>query len=451
MADRLAVKSFREILSLVETEIGSRTYEIWFREVLLKNLYRGTLTIGVPNLFFRDFIDERYGRMIGRAANRVLGTAIKVEVKVDPELYRKHRENISAEEVMDVLDATPAVDKDADLDSFFVVPENEFAWRAIRHAVQRQEPTFNPIFLAAPSGLGKTHLVRCFRTQAQLDGEDAPKVLVTDALQFTSHFTMALKMKTVDQFRSFYDGFGVIVVDEVHRFRGKKATQVEFVARLKEWLESGKQVAMASRHRPQEIENVSQPFQSQLHAGLVVEIRPYSHSSLVKIMSQGLGPDRKPLREDVLKALVADCHGSLGLLKRCILRIHAYAALLREPVTPEFIAKHRGDLFGASRGSEYESIIKASAEHFGVTRSALLSKRKVKSLRLPRGVVVCVLRDQHQLTFKEIGRILGDRSHTSIHLIYNRYRGEIQSDAALCDLMTRLANRRTGSSPFGDS
>jgi chromosomal replication initiation ATPase DnaA len=85
-------------------------------------------------------------------------------------------------------------------------------------------------------------------------------------------------------------------------------------------------------------------------------------------------------------------------------------------------------------------------DRFKVDRDALLSKRKTKSLSRPRGVVVVMLREIGGLTFKTIGHLLGERSHTSVYLMHQKFAPLIARDPELTRFI-RDVGRRLSSAP----
>ena len=60
---------------------------------------------------------------------------------------------------------------------------------------------------------------------------------------------------------------------------------------------------------------------------------------------------------------------------------------------------------------------------------------------LPRALVVFVLREQAHLTYKEIGRLLGDRSHTSDYLMYKKYEEDIRQEPDLIAVIKESGRR----------
>ena len=82
MLDTVQTKTFDDILDHVSQEVGERVFETWFKRARLLALYRGTLRVGVPSRFHRDWILETYGEVLRAAALEVVGVEIVVNQEV---------------------------------------------------------------------------------------------------------------------------------------------------------------------------------------------------------------------------------------------------------------------------------------------------------------------------------------------------------------------------------
>ena len=224
--------------------------------------------------------------------------------------------------------------------------------------------------------------------------------------------------------------------------KGRRATQREFLTLLTRVSSGGQQVVLAGRHHPKDIYSFDSTLVSRFLAGMFVQIHRYSDETLRLVLQKtGLGQDSRPVHPGVVEQLAPLAKGSVRDLQYLLMKVQAYAALRDERLDPEFAARHLHDLRPQARcGTEHlESVVDAVAEALGVSAEALRSKRKIRALILPRAVAVCLLKDTASLTYKEIGRLLGDRSHTSVCLMYQKYEAKIYGDADLQALMTRIS------------
>lgn len=449
MLDAVAQRSFDEILARVEDEIGSTTFGFWFRGCVFSGLDRGTLRIGVRTLLICEWIQRNYLKTLSRLAEEVFGIPVTISIEVDERLARQHRDEIARVDAE--FAATPERKAKSrnetlrgDLFDFVVTSENEFAYRIVAQAAQGGNPGHNPLVIVGAAGCGKTHLMGAFRRPAKA-GPSQPRALFTSAGELTAHFTMAVKTKKVAAFRAYYDDYGVVVIDDVHELSGKKATQAELVALIKGWQESGPRVVVASRHHPRAVSDLAPALRSLLLGGMVVQMNPYSKRSLARITGNAVGPDRKAVASEVVAAMAEGCHGSVAELQARLVRVCGYASLRDEKPDLDFVRRHFGELAAPREGADgRELVLDRVCSYFDLRREDLLSKRKTRSLLLPRGLVACVLRDRLKLTLKEIGAILGGRSHTSIHLLIRRYGPQIAEQAEYLRLREELETLADG-------
>jgi len=88
---------------------------------------------------------------------------------------------------------------------------------------------FNPIYLWGPSGSGKTHLLSALYHALKKQGLN---VLYANADTFTEHVVSAIRGGEMQDFRKAYRHVEVLLIDNVHLFARKNATQEEFFSHL---------------------------------------------------------------------------------------------------------------------------------------------------------------------------------------------------------------------------
>jgi chromosomal replication initiator protein len=141
--------------------------------------------------------------------------------------------------------------------------------------------------------------------------------------------------------------------------------------------------------------------------------------------------------------IAARVPGNVKQLERSVRRVYAYAALTGDAVTEDFIDANLSDIVGGGDPVErrLEVVFSSIEERFGIRREDLVSKRKTRSLSAPRGVAILLLRNDLSLTFKEVGRLMGERSHTSVYLIYKKFEGQAAKDPSIQAFLKDVGRR----------
>jgi chromosomal replication initiator protein len=439
MIELLVERTWDRVRDDLVAEIGEKTYEVWFSRARVMSLRRGVLLIGVPNDFIRTWIAERYGSLLSRLASDVLGASVRVELVVDPELLAALKSQAAEEEAEETGD--PGEVKS--LESFVVTPGSELAMRALMHVAGRRKPDLNPLVVHGPEGCGKSHLAGGLALACR-----PLKSYRVSGAEFARRFSWHLKTRKLDELRERVLSSSVLIVEDLHELASKDATQRELSGVIQAFTGKGGQVVIFSRVHPHDVPELAPGLQSILMSGMLVGIEPPAEDEKIAILERVLAFARRRVPRPVIELIARKVGGSVKRLDREIRKIYAFAALTGDPVTEEWLDRHGPELAGPTDPDlkRFESILAAVIDRFKVDRDALLSKRKTKSLSRPRGLVVVMLRDIAGLTFKSIGRLLGERSHTSVYLMHQRFAPVVAADAELAKFV-RDVGRRMSSVP----
>ncbi len=148
---------------------------------------------------------------------------------------------------------------------------------------RRSDPVmFNPLFIHAGVGLGKTHLLQAIALKTNASGERTALYLTAERFMFG--FASALRSQTALAFKDALRGIEVLVIDDLQFLQGKNS-QAEFSHTLNSLLDGGRQVVVAADRPPTELESLDERMRSRLAGGLAVEIGALDEELRLEILS----------------------------------------------------------------------------------------------------------------------------------------------------------------------
>ncbi len=280
------------VKSRLRSNVGEDVYTSWFARMDLEGVQEESVRLSVPTRFLKSWIQAHYAERVlscwQAEAPEVHRIDLTVRSAVRPVVQQKETpapvetRRAPAPELRSTATAPVSANHDAlggsPLDprltfaSFVVGRSNTLAHAAARQVAEgrRGDPVmFNPLYIHAGVGLGKTHLLQAV-TWAGNSGNER-KVLYLTAEKFMYGFVAALKTQTALAFKEALRGIDVLVIDDLQFLQGK-STQAEFCHTLNALIDAGRQVVIAADRPPSDLESLDDRVRSRLAGGLVVEM-----------------------------------------------------------------------------------------------------------------------------------------------------------------------------------
>jgi chromosomal replication initiator protein len=449
----------------LRTEVGDDVYSSWFARMDLEAIEQGTVRLSVPTRFLKSWIQSHYAErvlacwqaqenqvsrieLIVRSAVLRSAVAIKprVEVPVAVSDVRytngagQHRAPLAGDaNVHEALGGSP-LDPRLTFDTFVVGRSNTLAHAAAKQvalAKRGDAVMFNPLYIHAGVGLGKTHLLQAITWAGNAAGER--KVLYLTAEKFMYGFVSALRTQTALAFKEALRGIGVLVIDDLQFLQGK-STQAEFCHTLNALIDAGRQVVIASDRPPSDLESLDDRVRSRLAGGLVVEMGGLGEELRLEILKARVSAARAhhpsfdvplPVLSYIAKTVTHNGRDLEGALNRLL----AHSKLTGQSVTLEMAEREVRDLIRPQdpKRVKIEDIQRVVARQYNVSRSDLLSSRRTANVVRPRQVAMYLAKTLTLRSLPEIGRRFGGRDHTTVLHAVRKIEGLVGNDVALAE------------------
>ncbi|HEX9905746.1 MAG TPA: chromosomal replication initiator protein DnaA [Propylenella sp.] len=443
----------------LRAELGEDVFTSWFARVEADGVTAGVVRLSVPTVFLKGWIKSHYGdRLLAlwkqedesiRRVDVFRRTALRLVPEEPAGAPRNKPAPAPAIEPSGDRFAGSPLDPRLAFATFCEGRSNDVACRAARAVAGAPEgsaPAYNPLYIHAGVGLGKTHLLQAIAHEVRhLDPDRRALYLTVE--RFTIQFVSALRDRSSLDFKERLRSIDVMLIDDMQFLTGR-AVQQEFCHMLNALLDSGKQVVVAADRPPAELDGVDERVRSRLKGGVVVGIAAPDHAMRRRILECRFqaARERNPslsLPDSVLDyvAQVVSTNGRDldGALNRLVCR----AEYSEGPLTLDIAEMAIVDLIGARepRRIKIEDIQKVVATHFNVSKQDMLSARRTRAIVRPRQIAMYLAKTMTPRSFPEIGKRFGGRDHTTVLHAVRKVEELAAADAALAqeiELLKRM-------------
>ena len=157
---------------------------------------------------------------------------------------------------------------------------------------------------------------------------------------------------------------------------------------------------------------------SRLAGGLVVDLQPPSRETRVAILQSKLNRLNKSdfVSGDMLDLIASRAPTNIRELEGCLNRIVAYADLVNHEINLDIVSQLIPDTIDpqAHLTVTAKMVLDLISKHFNIENAALCGRTRSSQLTNARHMAMYLLRHEAKMGFKEIGKSLGDRDHSTV-------------------------------------
>lgn len=402
----------------IKESIGRPRFELWFGGNTNLTLTDDGLEIGVPNRFYRDWLERHFEDELRQAAGRAFGAPLPVRIRIDPALFRRVAPTRQAETSIVAprpLPAAPAVKPSRfDLDRFVVGPPNKVAHAAASSLIERPRHGYSPLFLFSGIGLGKTHLMKGIELGLTRRHSDL-RVLGLSGEEFTNEYIESMKVGKLQAFRRKVRHVDVFLVDGVQFLCGKRATQVEFFHTLNSLQTRGAKVVLSADTHPRKLPKISEELKSRFVSGIVAKLDPPNLEMRRRIIDIKAAQRKMSLTAEVRDLLATQLRSTVGEIEGALNYLEHFCETLDRPID---LSSAKTALNEVLRHSvpvvRVGDVVKKACEVFGLNPKGLRARDRTRTVSHPRMLVLYLARKYTPSTYSEIGRQIGGLNHSTV-------------------------------------
>ncbi|MFN9703997.1 MAG: chromosomal replication initiator protein DnaA, partial [Planctomycetota bacterium] len=323
---------------------------------------------------------------------------------------------------------------------FVVGPCNRLAHASALAIGENPGCAFNPLFVHGNVGLGKSHLLQAI-CHTVLRRDPKARVLYLSCEDFTNAFIQAITSHQIDAFREYYRSADVLVIDDVQFLANKEKTQDEFFHTFNALYDAQKQIVLSSDRPPVEIPTVEERLVSRFKWGLVAEVEAPCFDTRVAIVRRKAAGRGIDLSEDVARFLAERVTANIRELEGAVIKVVGIAAITEQPITLALAESCIRGMPARHAQVSVDDVMTLITSEFAITARELTGKSRTQTVSLPRQIAMFLLREHTESSLEDVGRIFGNRDHTTVLYAVNKIRDRGQKDRMFKELLDGLGNR----------
>lgn len=376
----------------------------------------GELVLACKEEYEKGIIEQNYTEILQKSASSAMGFNVTVRMIVEQE----DEKILLAEEFSDGL----TFEDFFTFQNFVVGSNNRFAHAASLAVADSPVviPTYNPLVIYGPSGVGKTHLMLAIKNHMKKKNP-YKKIEYIRSEEFTNQLIQALQegklgLGTIDDFRNKYRNVDVLLIDDIHFIAGKEQTQEEFFNTFNTLIQNNKQIIVTVDKPPKDIKTLDDRIRSRLEGGMFADILAPDFETRVGIVMQKAHQYNIEISEHVAFYIAENIKVNTRQLEGVVKKLQAFISIQKKAPTVITVQGIIKDIMSDAKPEpiKVETIISEVAHTYNVSETDILSNRKTKDLALARQVAMYIARKTTDLSYKSIGECFG-KDHTTV--LYN--------------------------------
>jgi len=415
------MKAWNEFVTATEKKFGSATSTKWLRSLKVVRFDACNLYLEAQDSFQQLWFEEHIRPQLSNFVNNN-NTPIKVHLGIHqasnappPKKTKpKYPGNTHAPSFTLTF---PEIDPLHIFQEFIITNDNLLAGKFLTELVATHSvaTTPNPVFLYGPEGSGKTHLLQAcahaFRAQNL-------QVVYARAELFCDHVVRAIRQGEMPAFRQIYRKADVLIVDDIHIFAKKAATQEEFFHTFNTLHTAHKLIILSSRCPPQYLEAIEPRLISRFEWGISLPLAPLVKKEIIELIERRSNLMHLPLpklsSEFIANTFSVNPKSAMKALQALVLRTHMNKED-KTTLTIPTIKTRIADLIEQEKTEALnpEKIIKACADHHGITTEDILGKSQNRANSTPRKLAMYLCRSLLKLPYIKIGTLFS-RDHSTV-------------------------------------
>jgi chromosomal replication initiator protein len=431
---------WQSTLAELELQISRPNFLTWLKNSrLIRKEEDGRIVVGLVNNFAKEWVENKYHKMILETLHSLDETIKKVEYAVlveqrSPQIKLESKTILNRQTTLPELKVDPETNLHPryTLNSFVVGSSNELAYAATQAVIKDVGRKYNPLFIYGGTGLGKTHLIQAAGNEIKNTYKNKVKVKYVSSEKFVNDVVWAIRNKRMEDIKLKYRNIDVLIIDDIQFVGGKERSEEEFFHTFNVLYENNKQIIISSDRPPAAIPTLEQRLRSRFEGGMIADITYPDYEMRVAIIKTKLQEKNANLPEEICGLVANKIQRNIREIEGILNKIIFYQEVKNIELTTKIVEEIIDNIIQqSSKNITASQIIKAVVDFYEITLPELANRSRKKSVVEPRQVVAFLLRDLLDMSYPDIGEKLGKRDHTTAIYSCGKISQEISRNQSL--------------------
>ncbi|MCX7765587.1 MAG: chromosomal replication initiator protein DnaA [Candidatus Sumerlaeia bacterium] len=446
--------------------LDQESYATWITPIKFCSFQDNVCQLEVPNKFYKHWLMTNYLDKITNVLQQLTKSECTVKIICpddDEELKTQDMflrltdaglTELTSSSVIPPLNfedslslITSRLNPQYTFENFVVGESNRFAHAVAQAVADTSTRAYNPLFIYGGVGLGKTHLMQAIGHKLLANSSNA-KVVYVSSEQFMNCFIDSISKNKQAGFRNYFRSADLLLIDDVQFLIGKDRTQTEFFHTFNALYDASKKIVISSDRPPKELANIEERLRSRFEWGIIVDIQPPELETRIAILKRKAESQNLTIPPEVTYYIAERITSNIRELEGSLKRIKAYAELHKQPITLELTKKLLSHLEAKEEKKEIniDQIIRIVAEYFDIRPQDILGDSRERRFAIPRHIAQYLARELTSLSLPQLGRIFGNKDHTSILHAWRKITILLGKDDNLKNTINYLTKQLNGKS-----
>ena len=430
-----------DALVKIELSITTANFKTWFRDTHIVSLEDGTATVGVPSVFVKDWLQDKFQTMILKTLRDLTPHVRSVEYTVAQRNERKQEstKNQTVNAALPLEDyyvnKSDNLNPKYSFENFVVGPYNALAHAAARTVSEKPGITYNPLFIYGKTGHGKTHLIQAVGNQIKKTGK---KVFYVTSERFAVDYFNSLQSGSANNFKDRYRQYDVLIMDDIQFLATKEKTQEELFHLFNALHDNNKQIVFSSDIHPALLNGMEERLQSRFSQGMIVDLPAPDLESRAAILRAKSAQNSIVLSDDVVDHLAQSIEGNVRELEGALNTIMCQSQLLGRTLTIDEVRTIIKNSSRPRKSLAITDVVDKVARYYDIDQASIYEKTRRKEVVKPRQIIMYILREDFQVSYPAIGKKLGGRDHTTVIHSCEKIKNELKTNTELEEEITQV-------------